>query len=63
MNSKEILLKLTKIFTYYLDELSALERTDFIDGEMTAYLECLEIIAEYPLANIPKDIAKKYNVK
>ncbi len=62
MNSKEILLKLTELFTYYLEELCTVERNDFIHGEMTAYVECLEIIAECSNIPIPKDIATKYDI-
>lgn len=45
MSSKEILLLLTELFTSYLDELTSLPSNDFIQGEMTAYVECLEIIS------------------
>ena len=44
MNSDQILLYLVELFTLYLDELSELPRNDFIHGEMTAYVETLEII-------------------
>ena len=34
------------LYTYYLDELNSLPRNDFILGEMTAYVETLEIIQQ-----------------
>ncbi len=62
MNSKEILLKLTELFGFYLEELSKIKPTDFIEGEMTAYLECLEIISLWDKSDIPKNLAQKYNL-
>ncbi len=62
MNSKEILLQLTELFSSYLEELSLLKRTEFIHGEMTAYVECLEIISEWKDSNVCPNIAKKYNI-
>lgn len=47
MNSKQLLLYLVDLFTTYLDELNSLPRNDFIHGEMTAYVEALEIIQKH----------------
>lgn len=44
MNAKEIILYIINLYTSYLDELKALPCNDFIHGEMTAYVETLEII-------------------
>ena len=56
MNSDKILLYLVDLFTSYLDELNSLPRNDFIHGEMTAYVETLEIIQKYQ-----KNIVEKLN--
>ena len=56
MNSDKILLYLVDLFTSYLDELNSLPRNDFIHGEMTAYVETLEIIQKYQ-----KNIIEKLN--
>ena len=44
MSAKEIILYIINLYTAYLDELKAMPCTDFIHGEMTAYVETLEII-------------------
>lgn len=44
MNGKEILTYLIDLFTHYLDQLSELPINEFIHGEMTAYVETLEIL-------------------
>ena len=44
MSPNEILLHIVNLFTLYLEELKTLPRTEFIHGEMTAYVETLEII-------------------
>lgn len=62
MNSKEILLKLTELFSYYLEELSQTTLNDFVRGEMTAYVECLEIIGTYDKSNTLKNLAQKYKI-
>ncbi len=62
MNSKEILLQLTELFSFYLEELSSLTRTDFIHGEMTAYVECLEIISEWKYSTVAPNLADKYKI-
>ncbi len=45
MKSEEILILLIGLIREYLAELSKLPKTDFIHGELTAYIECLEIIS------------------
>lgn len=51
MRSEEVLLKLIKLFTLYLEELSEIpERSPFVLGEMTAFVECLEIVSEWESA-------------
>lgn len=47
MNAEKILIYIIDLFTYYLDELNSLLRNDFIHGEMTAYVETLEIIQSW----------------
>ena len=44
MTAKEIILCIISLYTTYLDELKKLPCNDFIHGEMTAYVETLEII-------------------
>lgn len=36
--------KLINYILFCLDELSSYEKTDFITGELNAYLDCLELI-------------------
>lgn len=55
LTPKELILYIVELFTYYLDELNELPRNDFIHGEMTAYVETLEIIQLYQ-NNITKDL-------
>ncbi len=62
MKSKEIILTLTELITYYLNQLTELPRTDFVHGEMTAYVECLEILSKWENFGAPQDFAKKYNI-
>ncbi len=47
MTTEEILIYIINLFLYYLDELSDLPRNDFIHGEMTAYVETLEILQKW----------------
>ncbi len=51
MNAEEILIYIIDLFTYYLDELNLLERNNFIHGEMTAYVETLEILQSWDKAD------------
>lgn len=45
MNAEAVLLKIIQVFTENLDELLSIEtRNEFIHGEMTAYVEGLEIL-------------------
>ena len=44
MNAEALLIFIIELFNYYLKELNACPRNDFIHGEMTAYVETLEII-------------------
>lgn len=65
MNAIEILDYLINFFTYYLDELNELERNDFIHGEMTAYVETLEIIQLWKLSKLhglDYEIEDKYKI-
>lgn len=65
MSAKDIILYIIKLYTSYLDQLNSLPRNDFIHGEMTAYVETLEIIQKYQV-NISKDlnyvIEEKYKI-
>ncbi len=48
MKADQVLLKLINLFSLYLEELSTLpERSSFVLGEMSAFIECLEIISEW----------------
>lgn len=47
MNTEEIVYYIIDLFTDYLKELSKLKRTEFIHGEMTAYVETLEILQQH----------------
>lgn len=44
MTANEVIQHLIQLYTEYLEELSNQTRNDFIHGEMTAYVETLEII-------------------
>ena len=44
MNAEETIIYLIQLYTHYLDELSLSPRNDFTIGEMTAYVETLEIL-------------------
>lgn len=65
MSAKEIILYIISLYTAYLDELKTLPCTDFIHGEMTAYVETLEIIQMFQ-QNITGDlnyvIEEKYKI-
>ena len=56
MNSDKLLLFIVKLFNSYLEELNSVPRTEFVHGEMTAYVETLEIIQTYK-----KDLIKELN--
>ena len=65
MNSEEIIVFIIKLFTSYLDELSQLKGNEFIHGEMTAYVETLEILQKWKFAdkyNLNYTITDKYNI-
>lgn len=65
MPAEKILLYLVNLFTTYLDELNSLPRNDFIHGEMTAYVETLEIIQKYQkniVKNLDYVIEEKYKI-
>lgn len=51
MNAEEILIYIIELFNNYLEELNAYPRNDFIHGEMTAYVETLEILQYWNKAN------------
>ncbi|MBQ8196634.1 MAG: hypothetical protein IJZ73_01085 [Clostridia bacterium] len=46
MSITQLIEYIIDLYTFYLDELNALPRNDFILGEMTAYVETLEIIQQ-----------------
>ncbi len=65
MNAEKLLVYIIDLFTYYLDELNELERNDFIHGEMTAYVETLEIIQYWHKAKyygLNYEIEDKYKI-
>lgn len=47
MTTEETLIYIINLLLYYLDELNDLPRNDFIHGEMTAYIETLEIVQKW----------------
>ncbi len=55
MTTEQLITHIINLFTYYLEELNSLPRNEFIHGEMTAYVETLEILQDW------KD-CKKYNL-
>ena len=65
MTSEKTIMYIINLFLNYLDELSTLPRNDFIHGEMTAYIETLEIIQNWDKAkshNLNFDIENKYKI-
>lgn len=64
MNTEETLLKLIAVCTATLDELKSEEGNNaFVEGEMTAYVDCLEIIQSWNksrLFGLNYNVAKKY---
>ena len=64
MNTEETLLKLIAVCTATLDELKNEEINNaFVEGEMTAYVDCLEIIQSWNksrLFGLNYNVAKKY---
>lgn len=65
MTSDQLLLFIVELFTSYLDELNASPLNDFIHGEMTAYVETLELIQKYYnkyIKNLDYVIEDKYKI-
>ena len=66
MNAEQVLLFLIELFTHYLDELTASNsHNEFVCGEITAYVECLEIIRGWDKSakfGLDFTVADKYNV-
>lgn len=65
MSTDDILIFIIELFTEYLDELNETPRNDFIHGEMTAYVETLEILQKWERAkefNLNYVIANKYKI-
>ena len=52
MNAEETIIYLIQLYTQYLEELNAVPRNDFTIGEMTAYVETLEILQRRKKANL-----------
>ena len=51
MNAEETIIYLIQLYSQYLDELNLSPRNDFTVGEMTAYVETLEILQRRKKAN------------
>ena len=51
MNAEETIIYLIELYIQYLDELNLSPRNDFTIGEMTAYVETLEILQCWGKAN------------
>lgn len=47
MTTEQIIIYIINLFLDYLEELNSLPRNDFISGEMTAYVETLEILQSW----------------
>lgn len=65
MTAEETLIYIIELFTYYLDELNELPRNDFSHGEMTAYVETLEILQKWKKSkqyNLDYVIEDKYKI-
>ncbi len=65
MTYERIILHIIELFITYLDELNTLPHNDFIHGEMTAYVETLEIIQSYlnkKCAILDFDIEERYKI-
>ena len=65
MNAEEVIIRIIDLFTFYLEELNALPRNAFIHGEMTAYVETLELLQgwkEYKKHNLDYNIEKRYKI-
>ena len=65
MNAEEVIIRIIDLFTFYLEELNALPRNAFIHGEMTAYVETLELIQKYYnkyIKNLDYVIEDKYKI-
>ena len=52
MNAEETIIYLIELYTQYLEELNVAPRNDFTVGEMTAYVETLEILQFWEKANL-----------
>ena len=65
MTSDKIIENLISLLTYYLDELCELPRNDFIHGEMTAYVDVLQVIQSHQdktSDNLNYVIDKRYEI-
>lgn len=65
MTLEQLITHIIDLYTYYLEELNSLPRNDFIHGEMTAYVETLEIIQTYQKnqhLDLSFNIGKKYKI-
>ena len=51
MNAEETIIYLIELYSQYLEELNAVPRNDFTVGEMTAYVETLEILQCWEKSN------------
>ena len=52
MDAEETIIYLIQLYIQYLDELNLSPRNDFTIGEMTAYVETLEILQRRKKANL-----------
>ena len=51
MDAEETIIYLIELYIQYLEELNAAPRNDFTIGEMTTYVETLEILQRWEKAN------------
>ena len=47
MKPEQVIEFIIDLVTYYLDELNSVPKNDFVHGQMTAYVDVLELIQDY----------------
>ena len=65
MNSEHTIIHLISLLTHHLNELAAHPRNNFIHGEMTAYVETLEVLQLWSQASthgLDYEIEKRYPI-
>lgn len=47
MKPEQVIEFIIDLVTYYLDELNSVPKNDFVHGQMTAYVDVLELIQDH----------------